>query len=355
MRIASKLPVLALILALTALATSAQAQLSFLVINEVDSDTPTAPPGGQNDDREFIELYDGGVGGQSLAGYTLVFYNGGSSVNPCSPGNTSYFAVDLVGLTDVNGYFVIGTPIVVPAPQQTWPVVANGTLQNGADAVALYFGTPASAFPNGTVVTAVNLVDAVCYDTSDFPTCALIATLTPGQPSVNENAHTNSAGESIGRCPNGQGGAGITLGWQANAPSPSAPNNCAFNVFTMQIIQPGGCGGTITVQVVNAASNAELYNLISLACSIPPGSGPLFGLSVGPGSGDPLGEAFLPLGSHPFHVNADIVGTYSISVPVSACPGNLALSVEGVSIQVLPGTYSIQAVTQTTTCINIAI
>jgi hypothetical protein len=348
MRIASKLPVLALIAALTVLATSAQAQLSFLVINETDSDTPTLPV---NDDKEFVELYDGGVGNQSLVGYTIVFYNGGSSVNPCSPGNTSYFAMDLTGSTDANGYYVIGNAGVVPAPAQTF---APNTLQNGADAVALYYGVPAASFPGGTAVTAVNLVDAVAYDTTDFPACALIAVLTPGQPSVNEGV-VNSANDSIGRCPNGQGGAGITTGWQANAPSPAAPNNCAFNVYTMSIIQPGGCGGTITVQVVNAAANAELYNLISLACSVPPGSGPLFGLSVGPGSGDPLGEVTLPLGSHPFHVNADITGTYSISFPVSPCPGNLALSVEGVSIQVLPGSYAIQAVTQTTTCINIAI
>lgn len=347
MRIASKLPVLALIMALTLLATSAQAQLSFLVINESDCDTPTLPV---NDDKEFIELYDGGVGNQSLVGYTIVFYNGGGGT-PCSTGTTSYFALDLTGSTDANGYYLIGNAGVIPTPAQTWP---PNTLQNGADAIALYFGTPAASFPGGTAVTAVNLVDAVCYDTTDPPACGLIAVLTPGQPSVNEGA-VNSANDSIGRCPNGQGGAGITIGWQNAAPTPGASNACAFNLYTMSIIQPGSCGGTITVQVVNAAANAELYNLISLACSTPPGSGPFFGLSVGPGSGDPLSEVFLPLGSHPFHVNADITGTYSISIPVSACPGNLALSVEGVSIQVLPGTYAIQAVTQTTTCINIAI
>jgi hypothetical protein len=346
MRIASKIPALVLLAAVAVLSTSVQGQLAFLVINEMDCDTPTFPT---NDDLEFIELFDGGVGNQSLAGYCLVFYNGGSSVNPCSPGNTSYFAVDLTGSTDVNGYYVVGNPNVVPTPAQTFPL---NTLQNGADGIALYFA-PASAFPNGTVVTAVNLADAVCYDTTDFPACNLISVLTPGQPSVNEGA-VNSQNDSIGRCPNGQGGAGITTGWQANAPSPSAPNNCAFNVYTMSIIQPGGCGGTLTIQVVNASANAELYNLISLLCSVPPGSGPLFGLAVGGGSGDPLSEVFLPLGSHPFHVNADVNGNYSLSFPVSPCPG-LPFSVEGVSIQVIPGTYSIQAITQTTTCINIAI
>src|SRR5262249_25473603 len=122
MRIASRTPVLALLAALAVFATAAHGQLAFLVINEVYSDTPTAPPGGQNDDREFIELYDGGIGNQSLVGYTLVFYNGGSGTG-CQTGNTSYFAMDLTGSTDVNGYYLVGTPVVTPTPNQTWPVV----------------------------------------------------------------------------------------------------------------------------------------------------------------------------------------------------------------------------------------
>ena len=323
------------------------------MINEVDSDTPTSPPGGQNDDQEFIELYDGGIGGQSLLGYTLVFYNGGGGT-PCATGNVSYFAIDLTGITDVNGYYVVGTPIVVPTPQQTWAVVTNGSLQNGADAVGLYFGSPAASFPTGTVVTAVNLVDAVVYDTSDAPACSLINVLTPNQPSVNENANTSSANDSIGRCPNGQGGPFTTAGWQTHMPTPAATNSCVSNVYSFSITQPGGCGGILSLCVQNATPGNELYNLISLACSTPPGTGPLFGLSVGPGSGDPLGEVFLPLGSHPFHVLADTFGAYSLSFPTSPCPG-IPLSVEGVSIQVLPGSFSIQAVTQTTTCVNVFI
>jgi hypothetical protein len=345
MRFASKIPALVLLAAFVAVATPASAQLGFLVINELDSDTPTAPV---NDELEFIELYDGGIGNQSLAGYTIVFYNGGSG-SPCATGTASYFAMDLTGSTDANGYYLIGNPLVVPTPVQTWP---PNTLQNGADAVALYFGTAAAAFPTGTVATATNLVDAVVYHTSDSPPCTLLATLTPNQPQVNENLHLTSANESIYRCPNGQGGPLATTGYQAGAPTPGASNNGCAAIYQISITQFGGCGTPITLAVSNAGANAELFNVISLACSTPPGGGPLFGLSVGPGSGDPLQQFFLPLGSPPFHVNADINGNYGIVVPTGPCPGT-GIPLEGVSVQVIG--LSVTAVTQTTTCVTVTI
>jgi hypothetical protein len=342
MRHASRIPYLVL-LAMLCLATAGQAQLSFLVINEMDADTPTLPV---NDDKEFIELYDGGIGNQSLVGYTIVFYNGGSG-SPCSTGNASYFAMDLTGSTDASGYYLLGNPIVVPAPAQTFP---NNTLQNGADAIALYFGTPASAFPTGTLVTATNLVDAVCYQTSDNPACNLLSVLTPNQPDVDENLHTASANESIFRCPNGQGGPLSTTGWQAGIPTPGISNNGCTTVYQISITQPGGCGQPIILQVMNAAPFAEIYNLISLQCTTPPGSGPLFGLAVGPGSGDPLQQIFLPNGSIPFHTNADAGGFYQLAVPVGGCN---PIQVEAVSIQVIG--LTVTGVTSTTTCVTLLI
>ena len=171
----------------------------------------------------------------------------------------------------------------------------------------------------------MNLIDAVTYDNSTFPACGLIAVLTPNQPSVNENANGNAQGESIGRCPNGQGGAFVTSGWQTHQPTPAATNSCVSNVYSFSITQPGGCGGFLTLSVQNATPGNELYNLISLLCSSPPGTGPLFGLAVGPGSGDPLGEVFFPIGTHPFHVLADTFGAYSLSFPTSPCPGTPAV------------------------------
>jgi hypothetical protein len=343
MRPASKFPLFVLLAGLIVLAAPSSAQLSFLVINELDADTPTLPT---NDDKEFIELYDGGVGGQSLAGYTLVFYNGGSGT-PCQTGMASYFAIDLTGSTDVGGYYLVGNPAVVPAPAQTFPL---NTLQNGSDAVALYFGSPAASFPNGTAVTAVNLVDAVVYHTSDNPACTLLSTLTPNQPQVNEDLHIASANESIYRCPNGQGGPFVTTGWQTGGPTPGASNNGCAQIYQISISQNGGCGTPITLSVVNAAAFAELYNIISLVCSTPPGGGPLFGLSVGPGSGDPLQQFFLPLGAQPFHVNADANGAYSIVVPTGNCPGTTVL-LEAVTIQAIG--YSVISVSQTTTCVSV--
>ena len=132
------------------IAVPADAQV---IINEVDCDTPTLPV---NDNLEFIEIYDGGLGNTSLVGYCLVFFNGS--------GDASYFAMDLTGSTDPAGYYLVGNASVLPTPAQTWP---DNFLQNGADAVALYIGS-AAMFPNGTAITLTGIVDAVVYDTSDL-------------------------------------------------------------------------------------------------------------------------------------------------------------------------------------------
>ncbi|WP_143288179.1 lamin tail domain-containing protein, partial [Calothrix rhizosoleniae] len=94
-----------------------------IIINEIDADTPGA------DAAEFIELYDGGVGNTSLDGLVVVLYNGN--------GDTSYAAFDLDGFsTNAEGYFVLGNSGVSNVGLE----FDNGTLQNGADAVALYVG-----------------------------------------------------------------------------------------------------------------------------------------------------------------------------------------------------------------------
>jgi Big-like domain-containing protein/thrombospondin type 3 repeat protein len=181
---------------------------SNVIINEIDSDTPTT------DVAEFVELYDGGVGNTSLTGLVVVFYNGSNDL--------SYASFDLDGFsTDANGYFVLGNTLV---PGRDF-VFADGLLQNGQDAVALYQAN-GSNFPPNTPVTTSSLIDAVVYDTDDADDPGLLVLLNSGEPQVNENGGGDAAGQSIGRCPNGGGGARNTNTYIARTPTPDGANNC---------------------------------------------------------------------------------------------------------------------------------
>jgi Tol biopolymer transport system component len=190
------------------LATKTWVAIPPLIINEVDSDTPGS------DTMEFIELFGGGVGNTPLDGLVLVFYNGSN--------DQSYAAFDLDGFsTDANGYFVLGNA-AVPGVDL---VFADNTLQSGADAVALYFANAAD-FPNGTLVTTTNLIDALVYDTDDADDAGLLVLLNPGQSQVNEGGGGDSAAESNQRCPNGSGGARNTNTYGQGVPTPNAANTC---------------------------------------------------------------------------------------------------------------------------------
>ncbi|WP_299314239.1 DUF5689 domain-containing protein [uncultured Aquimarina sp.] len=177
-----------------------------LIINELDADTQGS------DTLEFVELYDGGVGNTALNGFVLVNYNGNN--------DTSYNVIDLNGfITNAEGYFVVGNAGVTNVDL----VVSNNTFQNGADAVALYFGD-ATNFPNGSTLTTENLIDAIVYDTNDDDDIELLTLLNIGEPQVNEDANGNKDGESLQRSPNGQGGARNTSTYIAQAPTPGMSN-----------------------------------------------------------------------------------------------------------------------------------
>jgi len=219
---------LALTLVLAAAPLAAQ-----LLINEVDADTPSI------DALELVELYDGGAGNTSLSGLVLVFFNGAL--------DSSYLALDLDSLsTDATGYFVAGNSGVAGVDI----LFANDTLQNGADAVALYIGD-AVAFPNGTPLTTANLVDALVYDTSDSDDLGLLVLLNPGQPQVNENAHALSDVESNQRCPNGSGGARNTTTYSQLAPSPGGANACGAPPVVAAIHDVQGSGALSPLAGVN--------------------------------------------------------------------------------------------------------
>jgi predicted extracellular nuclease len=184
----------------------ATAPATFVVVNEIDSDTPGS------DAAEFVELFDGGAGHTPLSGLTAVFYNGSN--------DTSYAAFDLDGqATNADGYFTLGNTSVPGVDL----VFSGNLLQNGADAVALYVGN-AIDFPAGTPVTTNSLVDALVYDTADPDDPGLLTLINTGQPQSDENSGSSGASDSLQRCPNGAGGARNTSGYRALAPTPDTVN-----------------------------------------------------------------------------------------------------------------------------------
>ena len=193
---------------LTALSIGVSAHAD-LVINEVDADQSGT------DTAEFIELFDGGDGNTSLDGYSLVFFNGSS--------DTAYETVALTGYsTDADGYFVVcGDASDISDSCDYTPGVS---IQNGADAVALYLNNSPAA------VTTEGLADALVYDTNDADDAGLLPLLNSGQSQVNEGGSGNKDGHSMQRCANGSGGARNTDSYTQAAPTPGAANNCAAPV-----------------------------------------------------------------------------------------------------------------------------
>ena len=195
----------------TSLMFAAQASAN-VIINEVDVDQLGT------DSAEFIELYDGGVGGTDLSGLSIVLYNGSS--------DTVYNAIDLDGLqTDSNGYFVVCANAATTPNCGFDASPDTNFIQNGADAVVLVNGD-ASNYPSGTSVSTVNVVDALVYDTNDSDDSGLLVLLNVGQPQVNEGGNGNKDTESNQRCANGSGGVLNTDTYQQFTPTPGAMNTC---------------------------------------------------------------------------------------------------------------------------------
>ena len=198
------------LLGVAALCFPAGAQV---LINEFDSDQVSF------DTQEFIELYDGGIGGTDLTGLIVVLYSGATDL--------SYMTIDLTGhMSNSNGFFTIGstgmgTPIEIPPGALGW-------LENGPDAIAVYADSAAS-FPNGTPVTAVNLVDAVVYsnDTTQAPNLIAVLLLS-GEFQLNENGVGYGETVSMGRCPDGAGSAFTTSAFTYGLPTGSVFNDCSF-------------------------------------------------------------------------------------------------------------------------------
>jgi hypothetical protein len=158
-----------------------------IVVNELDTDTPST------DTQEFIELKSD-VPNFSLNGYVVVLFNGSDS-----GGNSSYFTIDLNGnATDINGLLLIGSNEVSPVPQL---LISPAVIQNGPDAVAIYTGSSLD-FPEGTLATTNNLIDAVMYDTNDADDTDLMALLGVTEQ-INEGLNGDVTSESIQRANDG--------------------------------------------------------------------------------------------------------------------------------------------------------
>ncbi|WP_339697591.1 endonuclease [uncultured Marixanthomonas sp.] len=172
-----------------------------VVVNEFDTDTE-----GQ-DFKEFVELKSD-IPNTNLDDYVLVFFNGSES-----GADSSYLAFDLDGFsTDVNGILVIGSSTVSPVPEFLIP---PAIIQNGPDAVAIYQGS-ADDFPEGTLATTTNLIDALAYDTNDADDTVLLSLLGLTEQ-INEGENGNQTTESIQR--NNDGSYTVTT------PTPGALND----------------------------------------------------------------------------------------------------------------------------------
>lgn len=119
-----------------------------VIINELFFRNP-----GVND-KQFIELKTDEPE-VSLDGYVMVLFNGSDA-----GGNASYEVLSLDGfVTDFNGLFVLGGPEMTPSPNV---VIPTNFFQIGNDAVGIYEGS-VDDFPDGTLATTTNLVDALVY------------------------------------------------------------------------------------------------------------------------------------------------------------------------------------------------
>ena len=175
----------------------------------MDSDTPST------DDKEFIELKST-TPNFPLDGYVLVFFNGNTT---STTANKSYYTIDLDGLTtDANGIILIGNSLVSPAPDKIFP---DNIIQNGADGVGLYLGN-ASDFPDDTLATTTNLVDALMYDTNDADATALMDLLGV-TAQYNEGQNNLQTTQSVQRKNDGT--------YETKNPTPGANNDGSGIIF----------------------------------------------------------------------------------------------------------------------------
>ena len=249
--------------------------LGQVVINELDSDTPST------DDREFIELKST-VPNFSLDGYVLVFFNGNAT---STTANKSYYTIGLNGLTtDANGIILIGNSLVSPSPDKIFP---DNIIQNGADGIALYLGSP-DDFPDDTIATKINLIDALMYDTKDADATALMALLGV-TVQIDEGQNNLQMTQSVQRKNDGT--------YETKAPTPGSNNDGSGIIFN---------GITITANTANKNEGDNFAITFTTQTNV--SSDLIFNFTLNNGSftsADFTGNTtvFIPSGSNVFTTN----------------------------------------------------
>ncbi len=231
--------------------------MSQIVINELDADTPSI------DTAEFIELKSD-TPNFSLDGFVVVLFNGSTS-----GGDSSYFTLDLDGFTtDVNGLLLIGSNGISPVPQL---LIAENTIQNGADAVAVYLGS-SSDFPDGTLATTTSLIDALVYDTSDADDAVLMNLLGVTEQ-INEGSANNT--NSIQRNNDGSYFVGTPTPRQLNDGSGVVLNGLSISIAQDQYNEGESFDIVFTTEqnvtselVLNFSLNNETFNEADYSGSI---------------------------------------------------------------------------------------
>ncbi|KAM4697740.1 uncharacterized protein WCC33_013338 [Rhinophrynus dorsalis] len=243
-----------------------------LLISEVNPNNP-----GSAEDTEYVELYEPKNISVSLDGYWLLFYNGKN--------NLAYLALDLKGhRTDTRGYFLVGSSKLNPKPHITLPF---NTIQNGADAVALYY-RPGKGYRKNMELTADGLVDTIVYvsrvgDDSD----GLLRVLAPGQDPVHEDERFFLEDESLSRC---HGLMPLDLSsYQVTKITPLADNDCTKKIpspipsvtphqpLTSSRPVPSATPVSLVINEVGVSREPEPYSFIELKG--PPG-GKVQGLTL---------------------------------------------------------------------------
>lgn len=221
-----------------------------IVINEVDVNQDGT------DTAEFIELL--WTPNTSLDSYVVVLFDGND--------DQSYTAYDLDGKsTDADGFFILANTSLALATDVD--LGADSTLQNGADAVAVY-QADATDFPNDTPLTMTNLIDAVVYDTNQGDDTVLLSGL--GETvQYNENENGNSATESVQRKSDGSYETksptfrkinnAVTCSLTVSNPNATCDDNTQDNdAYTATLDFSGG--GTATYTVTSDFGELDLSN-----------------------------------------------------------------------------------------------
>jgi hypothetical protein len=189
------------------------------VINEIDPNQATAV-----DAQEFIEL--AGAPLSSLNGYVVVLFNGAVEA--------SYQAYDLDGYTvGPTGFFLLGTTGMTPTPDISF---VNNTIQNGADAIALYAAN-ASDFPNGSGLTTTNLIDAIVYGNNNPVDTTLLTGLGQSTQYNEAGPPTNNADiVSISRVPDATGNFTLATPTPMNSGIPHVPEPASVLIAVQSAI-----------------------------------------------------------------------------------------------------------------------